>query len=100
MLSPPRPGIERSPAAYAEPSPDWWERPGPRPAPPPSRSGHRPEVARPSGKRAGEVAFFWILGLFPALIALAAVLGVLEFVIGDAVARQAQDEVVTFLQRG
>ena len=49
--------------------------------------------------RAGEVAFFWILGLFPALIALAAVLGVLEFVVGDAVARQAQDEVVTFLQR-
>ncbi len=48
---------------------------------------------------AGEVAFFWILGLFPALIALAAVLGILEVVVGDSVARQAQDEVVTSLQR-
>ena len=48
---------------------------------------------------AAEVAFFWLLGLFPALLALAAALGSLEVLVGSGVAAEAEAEVVATLER-
>jgi membrane protein len=45
------------------------------------------------------VAFFGILSLFPALLALAAALGAIGAVAGEEAAREAEAEVVGFLQR-
>lgn len=46
-----------------------------------------------------EVAFFVILSVFPALLVMALALGFLGSILGDAVAQQAQDSVITTLQR-
>jgi membrane protein len=48
---------------------------------------------------AAEVAFYWVLGLFPALLMVAAVLGSLQSVVGQAVADEAEEQVLSFLQR-
>ncbi len=48
---------------------------------------------------AAEVAFFAMLGLFPALLASAAVLGSLESVAGQELAARAQNGILTFLDR-
>lgn len=50
------------------------------------------------GGLAAEVAFFAVLSIFPAFLAMAAALGSLESVVGGDVAREAQDRVVEFLQ--
>lgn len=47
---------------------------------------------------AAEVAFYAILSLFPALLALAALLGVLDSMVGSDVATRVQDEVIDFLR--
>jgi membrane protein len=44
--------------------------------------------------RASEVAFWWVFTLFPALLVLAAVLGLLEGIIGASSADQVRDEIV------
>jgi membrane protein len=46
-----------------------------------------------------EIAFYGILSLFPALLAVAGLLGVLQGVTGGNVADRAEDEVVGFLER-
>jgi membrane protein len=51
------------------------------------------------GGLAAEMAFFWLLGLLPTVLAIAATLGSLELVVGGEVAEQAQDEAVEFLGR-
>ncbi|MBA2495566.1 MAG: YihY/virulence factor BrkB family protein, partial [Acidimicrobiia bacterium] len=48
---------------------------------------------------AAEVAFYALLGLIPFMLALAAALGWMEAVVGDDLARNAEDEIVTLLQR-
>ena len=48
---------------------------------------------------AAEVAFFGLLGLFPTLLVLAAALGSLDAVVGQAVAARAEDQVVDFLRQ-
>lgn len=48
---------------------------------------------------AAEVAFFGLLGLFPALLAIAAALGSLDGLIGQDLADQARDAVVDGLER-
>jgi membrane protein len=47
---------------------------------------------------AAEVAFYAILSLFPALLALASLLGVLDAVVGADVAERAQEEALSFLR--
>ena len=47
---------------------------------------------------AAEVAFYGILSLFPALLAVAALLGVLDAVVGADVAEEVRSEVISFLQ--
>jgi membrane protein len=47
---------------------------------------------------AAEVAFYAILSLFPALLALASVLGLLDSIAGADVARDVEDEVLEFLR--
>jgi membrane protein len=46
-----------------------------------------------------EIAFFAILSLFPALLALVAALGSMEAVVGQGLAADAQDEVVGLMER-
>jgi membrane protein len=48
---------------------------------------------------AAEAAFFAVLTLFPALLAVAAVLGQLGALIGEQNARRVEDSVITFLDR-
>lgn len=48
---------------------------------------------------AAEIAFFGLLSLFPALLAVAAALGSLEAVAGQDVAAQAEEEMVEFFRR-
>lgn len=48
---------------------------------------------------AAEVAFFSMLGIFPALLAVAAVLGSLDSVAGRELAAQAEDAILTTLDR-
>jgi membrane protein len=47
---------------------------------------------------AAEVAFYAILSLFPALLALAALLGILESLVGAEVAVETQTEAISFLR--
>lgn len=47
---------------------------------------------------AAEVAFFWVLALFPALLVVAAALGFLDALVGDELAQRAEDEVLGFLR--
>ncbi len=49
--------------------------------------------------RAAEIAFFAILGLFPALLALAGALGSLDVIAGEDVAARVEDAVISALQR-
>lgn len=51
------------------------------------------------GGLAAEIAFFGILSLFPALLAVAAALGSLEAIAGGEFAARAQEEVLGFLRR-
>lgn len=48
---------------------------------------------------AAEVAFYAILSLFPAFLALASILGALDSVLGADVAQDVQDQVLDFLRR-
>lgn len=48
---------------------------------------------------AGEIAFFGVLSLFPTLLALAAALGSLQALAGGDLATQAEEEVISFLER-
>lgn len=48
---------------------------------------------------AAEVAFYGVLSLFPALLALTAALGWLEVVVGGELAARAEEEVIEFLRR-
>jgi membrane protein len=51
------------------------------------------------GGLAAEVAFFGVLSVFPGLLVLAAVLGSLETLVGNDLARRAQEFVLDFLDR-
>jgi len=51
------------------------------------------------GGLAAEVAFFGLLSLFPALLALAGALGSLQSIVGSEVADRAEHEVLAFMER-
>lgn len=51
------------------------------------------------GGLAAEIAFFALLSVFPALIAVAGTLGLLEGVLGEQLAADARDDVVGFFER-
>ncbi|MDQ6724748.1 MAG: YihY/virulence factor BrkB family protein [Actinomycetota bacterium] len=48
---------------------------------------------------AAEVAFFVVLSVFPALLVMASALGFLDSIIGNQLAQEAQQRVISFLQR-
>ncbi len=48
---------------------------------------------------AAEVAFFVVLSVFPTLLVMASALGFLDTIIGSQLAQEAQQRVISFLQR-
>lgn len=48
---------------------------------------------------AAEMAFFGVLSIFPALLAMASALGALEVIVGSDLAQRAEDGVLDFLER-
>jgi membrane protein len=51
------------------------------------------------GGLAAEIAFFALLSIFPALVAVTGALGLLEGIVGDRLAADAEEEVVGFFER-
>lgn len=51
------------------------------------------------GGLAAEIAFFALLSIFPGLVAVAGILGVLQGIVGESLAADAEDEVVGFFER-